>query len=191
MSVPLLENNLSRVHSLSTAYKVAVLTFKIRTPATPPYLHFHLDNQTSGTRRSLRSSVLPLLSVPVTRTNFARRAFAYAPLLMELHWLRVPQRIHFRLACLAHRCLHGLGPTYLSRELRRVSDVTSRPGLRSNSSSSLVVPRTNRSTIDDRAFPVTASRCWNALPSSVTNATSYFAFKRSLKTHLFNCSFNR
>jgi len=35
------------------------------------------------------------------------------PLLHRLHWLRAPQRISFKLAVLAFRCLRGLAPTYL------------------------------------------------------------------------------
>jgi len=48
------------------------------------------------------------------------------PLLQDLHWLRVPQRIEFKLAVLAFRCLHGMAPPYLARELRRVADMDSR-----------------------------------------------------------------
>ena len=29
------------------------------------------------------------------------------PLLRDLHWLRVPERIEFKLAVLVFRCLHG------------------------------------------------------------------------------------
>jgi len=45
------------------------------------------------------------------------------PLLHRLHWLRAPQRISFKLAVLAFRCLRGLAPTYLSDSLRHVADL--------------------------------------------------------------------
>ena len=45
------------------------------------------------------------------------------------------------------------------------------------------------STIGDRAFPVTASRVWNSLPSSVTSSTLLSAFRRRLKTELFSRCF--
>ncbi len=32
----------------------------------------------------------------------------------ELHWLRVKERIEFKLCVLNHRCLHGTAPTYLA-----------------------------------------------------------------------------
>jgi hypothetical protein len=60
----------------------------------------------------------------------ARQRDHVMPLLMYLHWLRVPERITFCLAVLVYRCLHGLGSRYLARNLRRVADVSLRSGLR-------------------------------------------------------------
>ena len=115
----------------------------------------------------------------------ARKYDHVSPLLRELHWLRVPERIDFRLAVLAFRCLHGTAPAYLSNELHRVADCESRRSLRSASTAALIVPATRRSTIGDRAFPVAASRVWNRLPSSVQLATSLPVFRQRLKTALF------
>jgi len=47
------------------------------------------------------------------------------PLLQDLHWICVPQQIQFKLAVLAFRCLHGMAPPYLARELRRGADMDS------------------------------------------------------------------
>jgi len=51
-------------------------------------------------------------------------------------------------------------------------EIHSRQILRSASSADVVVPVTRRSSLDDRAFPVTAPRVWKALPPSVTSAPS-------------------
>ena len=40
----------------------------------------------------------------------ARRSEHITPLLRELHWLRVPKQVTFRLSVLAYRCLHGTAP---------------------------------------------------------------------------------
>ena len=61
----------------------------------------------------------------------ARKYDHVTPLLRELHWLRARERINFRLAVLAFRCLHGLAPPYLATELKRVAAVESRRRLRS------------------------------------------------------------
>jgi len=69
---------LREVHWLSIQhridYKVTVLTFKSRSSATAPaYLSRHIKARVS--ERTLRSSAVPLLDKPFTRTDFARRAF--------------------------------------------------------------------------------------------------------------------
>jgi len=53
----------------------------------------------------------------------ARKYEHITPLLRDLHWLRVPERIEFKLSVLVFRCLHGTAPPYLASELRRVADV--------------------------------------------------------------------
>ena len=111
------------------------------------------------------------------------------PLLRDLHWLRVPECITFRLAVLAYRCQNGLAPPYLADELHRVADVESRRRLRSASTAALVVPVTAHSTIGDRAFPVAAARAWNGLPPSVTSSPSLPVFRLRLKTELFTRSY--
>ena len=57
-------------------YKVALLTYKVRATATPAYLSDLI--QTHVSIRTLRSLDAPLLAVPRTRTELARRAFSVA-----------------------------------------------------------------------------------------------------------------
>ena len=44
----------------------------------------------------------------------ARKYDHVTSLLRDLHWLRVPERIAYRLAVLAFRCQHGTAPPYLN-----------------------------------------------------------------------------
>ena len=111
------------------------------------------------------------------------------PLLHRLHWLRAPQRISFKLAVLAFRCLRGLAPTYLSDSLRHVADLPGRQRLRSASSAHLAVPQTRLQTVGDRAFCVAAAKTWNSLPSEVTLLVTLSTFKQKLKIYLFSLSF--
>jgi len=46
------------------------------------------------------------------------RLESVTPLLRYLHWLRVPQRVEYKLSVLVYRCLHNLAPEYLCDELR-------------------------------------------------------------------------
>ena len=119
------------------------------------------------------------------RLVFGSRKYDHVtPLLHDLHWLRVPERITLRHAVLVYRGQHGLAPPYLADELQCVADIKSRQRLRSASTSALVVPRSIHSTIGDRAFPVAAARVWNGLPQLVSSSPSLAVFRRRLKTEL-------
>ena len=58
-------------------YKLALLTFKVRTTAVPSYLSNLLSSQRDS-GYCLRSSSIPLLAVPVFKSDFAARAFRIA-----------------------------------------------------------------------------------------------------------------
>ena len=118
-----------------------------------------------------------------------RRYDHVTPLLRDLHWLKVPERITFRLSLLVYRCQQGRAPAYLADQLRRVADIDCRRRLRSAATASLLAPVTKHVTIGDRAFPVAAAKAWNSLPSSVTSSSTLPIFKRRLKTVLFGRSF--
>ena len=96
----------------------------------------------------------------------------------KLHWLRVKERIKFKLCVLTHRCLHGTAPTYLAEKIHQTTDVDARRRLRSADSSLLLVPRTFRSTLGDRAFPVAALCAWNSLPRELRETVSLSAFRQ-------------
>jgi hypothetical protein len=124
------------------------------------------------------------------RLVFSLRKYDHVtPLLRELHWLKVEQRVEYKLAVLVYRCFNNLAPSYLSNDLQRVSDLVARRRLRSASTTALVIPPTRRSTIGDRAFPVAAARTWNSLSAHVTSSPSLSTFKNRLKTELFVRSF--
>jgi len=67
---------------------------------------------------------------------------------------------------------HGTAPVYLSADLLRVSEVSSRRRIRSATTSALVGRRTQRSTIGDRAFAAAAPAVWNSLPEDIRASTS-------------------
>jgi len=120
----------------------------------------------------------------------SRRYDRVTPLLRELHWLRMSQRIDYKLAVLVYRCLNGLAPSYLASDLQRVADLGARRRLCLASTSTLIVPVTCLSTVGDCAFPVAAARVWNSLPADVTSSPSLPTFHRWLKTELFARSYS-
>jgi Reverse transcriptase (RNA-dependent DNA polymerase) len=118
-----------------------------------------------------------------------RRHEHITPVLRELHWLRVPDRITFKLCSLVYRSLDGTAPPYLSELIHLSTDNESRRRLRSADARELVVPPTNRKTLGDRSFAVNGPQQWNKLPVSLRNLPSFALFRRGLKTFLFRSSF--
>ena len=87
----------------------------------------------------------------------ARKFDHITPVLCELHWLPVRQRIRFKLAMIVYKCLHGLAPPYLADDCVLVSSVASRRHLRSADTRKLVV-RLTRTVIGARNFATTFAR---------------------------------
>lgn len=138
----------------------------------------------------INSSLLRRLQV--LQNNAARliynqsRSCHATPLLLELHWLPVNQRIIFKILVFVFNCLNNRAPTYLSQ---LISPYKPNRSLRSASTNLLVTHRSlNR--YGDRSFYFAAPRLWNNLPNHIRTAASLSSFKRSLKTYLFIECFN-
>src|SRR6218665_2834564 len=71
----------------------------------------------------------------------------------ELQWLRIGERINFKLCILIHKCLNNCAPRYLAESIRPLSDDPNRSRLRSSKSADVTIPRT-RTKMGDRAFLV-------------------------------------
>jgi hypothetical protein len=117
-----------------------------------------------------------------------RRSDHITDVLVNLHWLRVPERIQYKIAVLTYKVLHGTAPRYLG-PLTRVVDLPGRRCLRSASSDRLVVPPYKLSTIGSRTFKVASAQIWNGLPEDVTSSPTLSSFRRRLKTYLFRLSY--
>ena len=86
-------------------------------------------------------------------TSDARRYDHVTQLLMDLHWLRVPERIQYKLCVLVSGCLNGTAPGHLS-DLTVSVGSTARCQLRSASTSDLVVPPTRWASIGTVRSPL-------------------------------------
>jgi len=130
-------------------------------------------------------SVLNAAAILIYRKS---RCQHVTPLLRELYWLRSRERVGFKLAVFILRCLHGLAPSYLSDDIRRVAD-TNRRRRRSSSSALLTVRPTRLVTMGDRAFPVAGCRLWNSLPHAVTSDSITLPVFYSRLSHMIGLPF--
>ena len=110
------------------------------------------------------------------------------PILQDLHWLPMRQRIDYKEASLVYKCLHGQAPSYLAECC--ASKVTRGMTLTAASSNQLHVPRTH-TKIAERAFHVAGPTVWNSLPKEIRNPDLPLStFHKTLKTVLFNRAYN-
>src|SRR6218665_3439790 len=127
--------------------------------------------------------------------------------LKSLHWLKITDRIHFKVLSLTCNSLQSYQPTYL-RQLFTIQPIRS-----TRSSSCLTLSRpsvTSHLMFSKRAISITAPRLWNDLPPQLRTISSPpppsfpitrhhlhlpplsvppRAFHSKLKSHLFNHSY--
>ena len=113
-----------------------------------------------------------------------RRSDHITDALASLHWLRVPERIQYKIAVLTYKVLHGTAPRSLG-PLVCVSNLPGRRSLRSASTDRLVVPSFKLSIIGSRSFKVAAAQTWNSLPEDITSSPTLPIFRKRLETYLF------
>jgi len=98
------------------------------------------------------------------------------PNLMELHWLPVQQRVHFKLETITFNTIHTKEAEYLYDLLKLHVPVRT---LRSSNSRSFSSSRT-RTAIASRAFKHLSVFIWNNLPADIRNCDSLYTFRRRL-----------
>ena len=124
----------------------------------------------------------------------AAKSCHITPHLQALHWLKIPERITFKVGLLTFKVLRGSAPGYLMELVSPATTTLRGQTLRSAESrrSCLDIPaRKPRTVFGDRAFMVAAPMIWNAIPASLRELDLEGLFKRSLKTHLFVQSYGQ
>ena len=103
---------------------------------------------------------------------FSRHSEHITPLLHDLHWLWVPERILFRLCVLMYCCLNSTASSYLAESICQVADIVGRHDVHS-----LAIRLS-----DDQPWvtkhSITASHMQNSLPSYFGAAMSLITFQQ-------------
>ena len=108
------------------------------------------------------------------------------PHLMELHWLKIKERIVYKVCVLMYKCIKGFAPQYLSEVVIKDHGHS----LRSTTLNNLPTVRCNTAIAHNSAFSSTGPRLWNMLPNDIKSSSDLEVFKTRLKTFLFNVSYN-
>ena len=126
-----------------------------------------------------------------------RRASVSGLLRDRLHWLRVPERVEYKVCLLVFKALHGMAPN--TKRRRHSSFSTSLCSTRRSPSSTIWWPscwqnprwppkysRNNiKTNFESRAFAVARLMFWNRLPPEIRANDSLQNFKSQLKTYYF------
>ena len=118
----------------------------------------------------------------VTRTRIRNHI---TPVLINLHWLPVEQRIQYKLLIQVYMALNRLAPEYITDLLQAYVPTRT---LRSAGALLLLEPKTT-TRWGARAFSKAAPRLWNTLPTTIRHTASLASFKIGLKTYLFKAAF--
>ena len=108
------------------------------------------------------------------------------PLMNNLHWLPISNRIQFKLCLLIYKCLTDSAPRYLIDSISLKPTPSSGPVTRSALDRTLLNIPMCKLTCGDKSFTAAGPSIWNSLPRNIRDASSLTQFKKLLKTHFYN-----
>ena len=130
--------------------------------------------------------IQPMQKVQNTAARLIFRAPRHqncTPLLQQIHWLPISERIKYKTACMCYNAIRGSAPSYLSELLHLYSPSRS---LRSSSDTRMLkIQRFNRKTHGYRTFSHFGPHIWNNLPQDIRHSATLSSFKSQLRTFLF------
>ncbi|CAH3036675.1 unnamed protein product, partial [Pocillopora meandrina] len=129
-----------------------------------------------------------LVKATVQRVKYKCKSFIeLTPVLKQLHWLPVSQRIDYKILLLTLKALNGQAPSYITELLKPYVPTRN---LRSSSKNLLKVPPVKLVSYGHRCFSFVAPTLWNSLPNIIKESSSLSDFKTCIKTYLFDKFYN-
>ena len=109
------------------------------------------------------------------------------PVLRELHWLRISDRIIFKILILTHKAFHGVAPVYLCELITKYEPATVRTR-RAQDCFLLAIPHISKTcavSFFELSFIYAALTLWNQLLSIDIRMLEFNQFKSRVKTELY------
>ena len=190
----LFDTSLSMIPHVDSICKTAFFHLhniaKIRrflTPDTKTIVHAFVTSKVdycnTGLPRFLLQKLQRVLNCAARLVCHSRKFDNIIPIMIELHWLPIEQRVHFKILLITFKALNQLAPMYISNILSHY-----RPSrvLQSSNKNLLQTTKYKLERYGGRSFSVAAPFLWNALPDYLRNCGSLAIFKSKQKTFLFN-----
>ena len=131
-------------------------------------------------------SIQSIINKTARLITVVRKYDHITPVLKELHWLKIDERIEYKISLQMYKCLSNEGLAYLTRDLVLVASQPEKQRLRSAKSKDVVPKKHKLKSLGLKRPSVSGPKLWNNLPNSLKSSNSKKSFCRSLKTYLFN-----
>ena len=105
----------------------------------------------------------------------------------NLHWLKIPERIEYKVLTIMYKCIHNSALQYLQELV--IQDRSHNRSLRSVTNNKLLTTLSRLTLVHKSSFRSQGPRLWNNLPNDIVAAEDIAVFKAKLKTHLFPRSY--
>ena len=106
------------------------------------------------------------------------------PLLEQLNWLPLPERVKYKQSQLVYKAVNGLAPDYMCALFTPISNISTRT-TRSNERGDLYVPKA-RTNVFKNSIAVNGAHIWNERDPIIRNSNSLSVFKTTYMHHVFN-----
>lgn len=134
-------------------------------------LYFGVNSSLITKLQSVQNSAARLLRTKGGLNNTSLDQF-----MRKCHWLKVKERIFFKICLIVHKCLYDAAPGQL-KEL--ISYCSSSRTMQLNQ-------HTHKGSFGNRCFSRIAPKLWNLLPINIRIERKCNVFKKLLKTYLFD-----
>lgn len=134
-------------------------------------LYYGVNSDLLKKMQSVQNSAARLIKSSLNTSNIS-----VSDVIKNCHWLRVRERIFFKLCLTMHKCVHGLAP-------KLISDLVT---FSTSSRTKLLTQCQHNSKFGDRCFARIGPKMWNLLPIQLRFETNTQNFKAALKTLLFD-----
>ena len=147
----------------------------------------HCNSVLFGLPKNLIDKLQAVQNAAARLISLTRKHDHITPVLIDLHWLPVADRIKFKFLLLTFKALHGLAPIYIQELITTYKPPRT---LRSSSHLFLATKLYNLKSYGLPSFSVSAPLLWNSMPSSIRDANNISSFKSQLKSYLFKLAYN-
>ena len=124
-------------------------------------------------------SIQSLINTTARLITGVRKHGNTTSVLKELHWLKINERIEYKIALQMYKCLSNEGPAYLTCDLVPVASLPDKQRPRSAKAKDVVPNKHKLKSLGLRRFSVSGPMLWNNLPNSLNFSSSTKSFCRN------------